>query len=40
VELRQEALRPGSLDGTMTIDTDDPKFPHLSVRVHGRVVDK
>jgi hypothetical protein len=38
--LRPEALEPGSLEGTISIDTDDPEFPHLIVRVHGRVVDK
>jgi hypothetical protein len=39
VGLRPDALRPGSLDGTITIETDDPKFPRFSIRVHGRVVE-
>lgn len=40
VSLRSEALRPGSLDGTIFIDTDDPTFPRLTIRVRGQVVDK
>jgi hypothetical protein len=39
VGLRPEALQPGSLDGTISIDTDDPAFPLLTVRVRGRVID-
>jgi hypothetical protein len=38
--LRPERLEPGSIDGTIWIDTDDPEFPHVTVRVHGRVVEK
>jgi hypothetical protein len=38
--LRLEALRPGTLEGTSWIDTDDPEFPRLTVRVRGRVVEK
>jgi len=40
VGLRSEALQPGSLDGTISIDTDDPAFPRLTIRVRGRVVVK
>src|SRR5205809_689419 len=40
VGLRAEALRPGSLNGTIFIDTDDPTFPRLTIRVRGQVVDK
>jgi len=40
VTLRAEALRPGSLDGTIFIDTDDPTFPRLTIRVRGQVVDE
>jgi Protein of unknown function (DUF1573) len=40
VGLRAEALRAKSLEGTIAIDTDDPTFPHLTLRVLGRVVDK
>ena len=35
--LRAGALRPGSLDGTVTIETDDPDFPVLKIPVRGRV---
>jgi hypothetical protein len=38
--LRPERLEPGSIEGTIWIDTDDPEFPHVTVRVHGRVVEK
>lgn len=38
--LRTEGLQPGSLEGTISIDTDDPDLPRLTVRVHGRVVEK
>jgi hypothetical protein len=38
--LRLERLEPGSIDGTIRIETDDPEFPHVTVRVHGRVVEK
>lgn len=37
--LRAGALRPGSLEGTISVDTDDPRFPRLTVRVHGRIVE-
>jgi hypothetical protein len=40
VGLRAEALRASSLDGTISIDTDDPKFPQLTIRVHGRILDR
>lgn len=40
VGLRAEALRASSLDGTISIDTDDPTFPELTIRVHGRVLDR
>jgi Protein of unknown function (DUF1573) len=40
VGLRAEALRPSSLNGTISIDTDDPTFPPLTIRVHGRVLDR
>ena len=38
--LRPDRLEPGSLDGTIWIDTDDPQFPRLAVRVRGRIVDR
>ena len=38
--LRLDALRPGSLEGTISIDTDDPAFPHLTIRVRGHVVER
>jgi len=38
--LRADALRPGSLDGTVTIETDDPEFPVLKIPVRGRIVEK
>ena len=38
--LRADALRPGSLDGTVTIETDDPEFPLLKIPVRGRIVEK
>lgn len=40
VGLRAEALQPGSLAGTITIETDDKEFPRLSIRVQGRAVGK
>ena len=40
VGLRAEALKPASLEGTITIETDDKEFPRFSIRVHGRTVDK
>jgi len=40
VGLRAESLSAKSLEGTITIDTDDPTFPHLTLRVFGRIVDK
>jgi hypothetical protein len=40
VGLRAEALRASSLDGTISIDTDDPTYPELTIRVHGRVLDR
>jgi hypothetical protein len=40
VGLQAEALQPGTLEGTIAIETDDKEFPRLSIRVHGRVVDK
>jgi len=40
VGLSPEALRPGTLEGTISIDTDDPAFPRLTIRVRGRVVVK
>ena len=40
VGLRAEALQPASLEGTVTIGTDDKEFPRFSIRVHGRAVDK
>jgi Protein of unknown function (DUF1573) len=40
VGLRAEALRASRLDGTISIDTDDPTFPQLTIRVHGRVLDR
>jgi hypothetical protein len=40
VGLRAEALRANSLDGTVSIDTDDPTFPRLTIRVRGRVLDR
>lgn len=39
VNLRPESLRPGSLEGNIWAETDDPKFPRVSVRVHGRIVE-
>jgi hypothetical protein len=36
--LRPDALRSGSLDGTVTVETDDPDFPVLKIPVRGRVV--
>ncbi|HET9795877.1 MAG TPA: DUF1573 domain-containing protein [Thermoanaerobaculia bacterium] len=38
--LRADALHPGSLDGTVTIETDDPGFPVLTIPVRGRIVEK
>jgi hypothetical protein len=38
VGLRAEALRPGSLEGTITIETDDKEFPRLSIRVQAIVM--
>jgi len=35
--LRPAALAPGSLEGTITIETDDPDFKTLTVRVRGSV---
>jgi Protein of unknown function (DUF1573) len=40
VGLRDEELRAKSLDGTIFIETDDPTYPHLMLRVVGRVIDK
>jgi len=40
VGLRPEALRPTSLDGMISIDTDDPAFPQLTIRVRGHIVEK
>jgi hypothetical protein len=40
VGLRVDGLRAQGLDGTISIDTDDPTFPRLTIRVRGRVVDK
>src|SRR5439155_27272431 len=40
VSLRSEALRPGSLDGTIFIDTVDPTLPRMTIRVRGHAVDK
>ena len=37
VSLRPDLLHAGSLEGTIRVDTDDPKFPHIAIRVHGRV---
>jgi hypothetical protein len=37
--IRGDAVMPCSLDGTITIETDDPRFPRLTVEVRGRVVD-
>jgi hypothetical protein len=38
--LRPGALQPGSLDGTVAIETDDPEFPLLTIPVRGRLVGK
>ena len=38
--LRAQGLQPGTLEGTIWIDTDDPEFPRLTVRVRGRLVEK
>lgn len=38
--LRSDALQPGSLHGTVTIETDDPEFPILKIPVRGRIVEK
>lgn len=40
VGLRPELLRPASLDGVISIDTDDPAFPQLTIRVRGHIVEK
>jgi len=32
-------LRGRKLDGTITIETDDPGFPRLTVAARGKVVD-
>jgi hypothetical protein len=36
--VRPDARR-GSLDGTITIETDDPQFPRLTLGVRGRIVE-
>jgi len=36
--LRPERLEPGSIDGTIWIETDDAEFPRLAIRVRGRLV--
>ena len=38
--LRPDGLQAGPLDGTIWIDTDDPEFPRLAVRVRGRLVER
>jgi hypothetical protein len=38
--LQIDGLQPGTLEGTIWIDTDDPEFPRLAVRVRGRLVEK
>jgi hypothetical protein len=38
--LRPEGLQPGTLEGTIWIETDDPEFPRLTVQVRGRLVEK
>ena len=38
--LHAERLKAGSLDGTIWVETDDPDFPRLAVRVRGRVVER
>jgi hypothetical protein len=37
--LRPSALARGGLDGTVTIETDDPKFRTLTIHVHGGIVE-
>lgn len=37
--LRPAALAPGGFDGTITIETDDPRFRTLTVRVRGKAVE-
>ncbi|HET9794759.1 MAG TPA: DUF1573 domain-containing protein [Thermoanaerobaculia bacterium] len=38
VEARfRQPVRPGPLDGTITIETDDPRFRIVTVRVRGRI---
>jgi hypothetical protein len=37
VGIAAEHLRPGSLDGTIRIRTDDPRFPELDVPVSGSI---
>ena len=40
VGLRPEAVRPASLDGMISIETNDPTFPQLTIRVSGRIVEQ
>ena len=37
--IRADALTPRRLDGTITIETDDPAFPALTVRVGGTLAE-
>jgi hypothetical protein len=32
------ALAPGSLEGSIAVETDDPRFPVLTIRTHGRLL--
>ena len=36
---RPEALRPGPLNGTITVETDDPAFPRVTIGIRGLVVE-
>ena len=38
VGFKPSGLEPGSLDGAITLETDDPKFPRLVVKTRGRLV--
>jgi hypothetical protein len=38
--LLPEGLQPGTLEGTIWIETDDPEFPRLVVHVRGRLVEE
>jgi len=40
ISLDPDKVKPGSFNGSLLIDTNDPAFPKLTVRISSQVLDQ